>query len=103
MSTENLKKYGQLCAEDAVVREKAISIGLQDIAGQIAYATSLGLPFSLEDMTVLAKEVGAAQNDELSDEDLEKVAGGFVPTTALTVGVALSAIRSPVTNATGKW
>lgn len=110
MSIENLKKYGKLCAEDEAVREKAKAIGLQDVAGQIAYATSLGLPFSEEDMTALAKEVGADQKDELSEEDLEKVAGGFVTATAAAVaGVAAAvattalAVGKMVTGALGKW
>lgn len=96
MSVDNLKKYGMLCAQDEAVREKAQTIGLQDVGGQIAYATSLGLPFSQEDMAALARGVGAIQSDELSEEDLEKVAGGdFVPpgyvmTIAAGAGVAAS-------------
>ena len=107
MSIENLKKYGILCTQDETVREKAKAIGLQDIPGQITYATSLGLPFTHEDMAALAKEVGANQKDELSEEDLEKVAGGIVSTTALAIagGVvsAGAAVGGMVTGATGKW
>ncbi len=110
MSIENLKKYGKLCAEDQAVREKAKAIGMQDIPGQIAYATTLGLPFTQDDMAALAKEVGADQKDELSEEDLEKVAGGVVTATAAAVagvvaGVATAslAVGKMVTGATGKW
>jgi lactobin A/cerein 7B family class IIb bacteriocin len=83
---ENLKKYGQMCADDEKVRARAKEIGMQDIDGQIAHAKSLGLEFSKEDMEVLAKEAGAENKDELSEEDLKKVAGGvFFVTTCLVV------------------
>jgi predicted ribosomally synthesized peptide with nif11-like leader len=78
MSIENLKKYGQLCAEKEDVRKKAKEIGLQDLDGQIAYAKSLGLDFSKADAEALAKEAGLDKKDALSEEDLEKVAGGGV-------------------------
>lgn len=110
MSVEDLKKYGQMAAENEEVREKAKSIGLQDIDGQIAYAKTLGLEFTKEDMEALSKEVGAGQSDELSEEDLEKVAGGAVTTTGAAVagmaaGVATTslAVGKMVTGATGKW
>jgi predicted ribosomally synthesized peptide with nif11-like leader len=81
MSVENLKKYGKMCAEDEKVRSKAKEIGLQDIDGQIAYGKSLGLEFSKEDFEALGKEAGADRKDELNEEDLKKVAGGFVTST----------------------
>ena len=84
MSVENLKKYGQLCAENEEVRKKAKEIGIQDLEGQIAYGKTLGLEFSKEDFEALAKEdaealakeAGLDKKDGLSEEDLEKVAGG---------------------------
>jgi predicted ribosomally synthesized peptide with nif11-like leader len=78
MSVENLKKYGKLCAEDEKVREKAKTIGLQDLEGHIAYAKSLGLEISKEDFEALAKEAGLDGKSELSEDDLKKVAGGAV-------------------------
>ena len=71
MSVENLKKYAKLCAEDEKARNKAKEIGLQDLEGHIAYGKSLGLEFSKEDFEALVKEAGV-----MSEEDLEKVAGG---------------------------
>jgi predicted ribosomally synthesized peptide with nif11-like leader len=82
MSVENLRKYGQKCAEDEKVRAKAKEIGLQDIDGQIAHGKSLGLEFSREDFLALAKESGLEGKSELTEEDLKKVAGGFYTTTA---------------------
>jgi predicted ribosomally synthesized peptide with nif11-like leader len=98
MSAENLKKYGKMCAEDEKVRARAKEIGLQDIDGQIAYAKSLGVEFSKEDMEIMAKEAGIEGKDELSEEDLKKVAGGAVTTTvavlvAMCAGVGLMANR----------
>jgi hypothetical protein len=77
VSVENLKKYGQLCAEDEEVRHRAKGIGIMDVEGQIAYARSLGLEFSKEDFVDLSKEAGMGKHDEISDEDLKGVAGGF--------------------------
>jgi predicted ribosomally synthesized peptide with nif11-like leader len=92
MSVENLKKYGQLCAEDEKVRAKAKEIGLQDIDGQIAYGKSLALEFSREDFLALAKEAGIEGKNELTEEDLKKVAGGFFTITiAATAGAVLLA------------
>jgi predicted ribosomally synthesized peptide with nif11-like leader len=94
MSVENLKKYGQLCAENEEARHKAKEIGTQDLEGHIAHGHSLGLEFSGEDFEALAREVGGNRRDELSEDDLKKVAGGFLTTTAavmlgfLAAGVA---------------
>jgi predicted ribosomally synthesized peptide with nif11-like leader len=88
MSVENLKKFGQMCAEDEKVRARAKEIGLQDIDRQISYAKSLGLEFSREDFEALAKEAVIDEKNELSDEELEGVAGGYerkMPTAAIKI------------------
>jgi predicted ribosomally synthesized peptide with nif11-like leader len=90
MSLENLKKYGKLCEEKEEVREKAKEIGLQDLEGQIAYGKSLGLDFSKEDFEALAKEAGVEVKKELSEEELEKVAGGLVTSTVAAFCAAAS-------------
>ncbi len=74
MSVENLKEYARQCAEDPVLREKANVIGNSNIDGQIAHATALGLPWSHADLDVSRQKLVA--EGELSDEDLEQVAGG---------------------------
>jgi predicted ribosomally synthesized peptide with nif11-like leader len=86
MSVEDLKKFGQMCNEKEEVRTKAKAIGIDNIDAQIAYAKELGLHFTQEDLVALAKESGLAKSDELSEEDLEKVAGGVV---TVTVGAVL--------------
>ncbi|MDR3353957.1 MAG: Nif11-like leader peptide family RiPP precursor, partial [Synergistaceae bacterium] len=87
MSVENLKKYGELCANDTEIHKKAKEIGIEDMAGQIAYAKSLGLEFSREDFAALAKEAGLDGANELSEEELKKVAGGCA-TLTLVAGLA---------------
>jgi predicted ribosomally synthesized peptide with nif11-like leader len=95
MSVENLKKYGQLCAEDEKVRARAKEIGIDDVDGQIAYGKSLGLEFSREDFEALAREIGLEGKDELSEEDLKKVAGGVV-TITLAAGLATAAVGAAI-------
>ncbi len=84
MSLDDFKKYGKMISDDENVRAKAKEIGINDIDGQISYAKTLGLEFGREDMEAMAKEVGYSQ-DELSEEDLEKIAGGAATVTALAV------------------
>ena len=97
MSVENLKKYGQLCAENEEVRKKAKEIGLQDIDGQVAHAKTLGLEVYKEDFEALAKEAGLDGKNELSEEDLKKVAGGVVTLTAIGLGVIAMGVAGAVT------
>jgi predicted ribosomally synthesized peptide with nif11-like leader len=83
VSVEHLKKYGQLCAKNMEVREKAKEIGVKDLDGQIAHAKTLGLEFSREDLEALAKEVGLGGENELNEEELKKVAGGVIAITTI--------------------
>jgi predicted ribosomally synthesized peptide with nif11-like leader len=92
MSVENLKKYGKLCAEDGKIREKAKEIGTQDLDGHIAHAKTLGLDISREDFAALAKEAGIDGKDELSEEDLKKVAGGIITITAFAMIATIGAV-----------
>lgn len=89
MSVEDLKAYGKLCTENEAVMASAKEAGLEDIDGQIAIAAQNGLTFTQADLEALGKEVGSG-NAELSEDDLENVAGGFV--TALAAAVAGAAV-----------
>ena len=86
MSVENLKKFGMLCAQNEEVRKRAKEIGLNDLDGLMAYGREMELEFSSEDLAALAREAGVSRQ-ELSEEQLEQVAGGFVTATAV-MGVA---------------
>lgn len=93
MSVENFKKFGQLCAQDEAIREKVKAIGIENVDAWIAYAKNeLGLEFTKEDMKSLAKEVGP--QDELSEEQLEQVAGGVVTSTGAAVAGGVGALAS---------
>jgi hypothetical protein len=85
MSVENLKKYGKMCAESEEIREKAREIGLHDLDGHIAHGHSLGLEFSVDDFAALGKEAGLDGKNEISEEDLKKVAGGDYTLTSAEV------------------
>jgi predicted ribosomally synthesized peptide with nif11-like leader len=77
VSVENVKKYMNLLKENEEARNKVKEIGMKDVDGIIAHGKSLGLEFSKEDMASFAKEAGIGGKSELSEEDLEKVAGGI--------------------------
>ncbi len=91
MSVQDLKKYGKMAAEDPKVRAKAKEIGLMNVKGQAAYAKTLGLNFDEADMQALSRE--AVPKGELSEKDLQAVAGGVASATALAVaGLAVGVV-----------
>lgn len=77
MSIEGLKNCTQMVNQNEAVREKAKAIGLEDLDGQIAYASTLGFEFTSEDMEALANQSGGEQGGELSEEELDSVVGGL--------------------------
>ena len=92
MSIENLKEYARRCATEPELRARAKALGLSDIEGHIREAGSLGLDWTSDDLDAFRKEVIDAEGDldDLSEEELEQVAGGIVSSTAaLAVGVAV--------------
>ena len=99
MSINNLKKFGKLCAEDETIRARVKEIGINNPEELIAYAgEELNLYFTHDDMTALAKEEGSSQK-ELSEEDLEKIAGGSWSVTADGgIGVVSTAGDVPITS-----
>ena len=88
MSLENLKEYAQRCANEPELRETAKTIGMTDLEGQMRYAESLGLEWTMEDMAALRKEATDSEDglEELSEEELEQIAGGVFTATAAVVG-----------------
>ena len=86
MSVADLKKFGQMIQEDPKVRQRAKEIGIANLDNQIAYAKELGLEFDKDDLQALADEAGISKG-ELSEEQLEQVAGGCVTITAVLCGV----------------
>jgi predicted ribosomally synthesized peptide with nif11-like leader len=88
ISVANLKKYGQMCREDLTVRQRAKEIGLANLDGQIAYGKELGLEFNENDVQAFADEAGISK-DELSEEQLEQIAGGCATLTIAVGGAVL--------------
>ena len=115
MSLENLKEYAQRCANEPELRETAKTIGMTDLDGQMRYAESLGLEWTMEDMAALRKEVVESSEDgleELSEEELEQIAGGVTTATAAIVaslavgvasGVAVASAGLATASAGGGW
>ena len=105
MSLENLKEYAQRCANEPELRETVKTIGMTDLEGQMRYAESLGLEWTMEDMAALRKEAVDSSEDgleELSEEELEQIAGGVFTATAAVVGsVAAVAGAGVVVGAAG--
>ena len=97
MSVENLKEYARRCASEPELAAEAKSIGITDIDRQMEYAGSLGLEWNLEDMETFKREVADAEGEisGISDEDLEKVAGGLVTVTgAIVAGVVVTGVAA---------
>ena len=61
MSLENLKEYALRCANEPELRETVKTIGVADLDGQMRYAESLGLEWTMEDMAALRKEVAGSE------------------------------------------
>jgi predicted ribosomally synthesized peptide with nif11-like leader len=90
MSVKDLKAFGKKCAEDEKVRVKAKKIGVDNVDGMIAYAKELGFTITKADFQDLGKE--AKKSNELSEEQLEKIAGGvFTSTAGVAAAVAAGA------------
>ncbi len=107
MSVQDLKKYGKMAAEDPKVRAEAKKIGLMNVKGQSAYAKTLGLNFDEADMQALSRE--SIPKGDLSEKDLQAVAGGIASATALAVaGLAVGVVGvgagvATTTTSSGGW
>ena len=86
MSVENLKEYARRCAADPELRAVAKDIGLGDVDEHMRHAGSMGLDWDKDDLVVFRKELGDGEDlEDLSEDELEQIAGGFVTATALAV------------------
>lgn len=91
MSIENIKEYARRCASEPELREKAAAIG-DDFPAHMRLAGSLGLPWTMADATAFRREMVDASDEisDLSEDDLEEIAGGFVSSTAVIAGISSS-------------
>ena len=95
MSKEDIKRFIVLVGDDEELAEK-VKVAGTDVGEVIRLGKENGLEFTAGDMKALHDET-AKSGVELSDEDLEKVAGGFVTSTAVVavasvVGAAAAAV-----------
>ncbi|EIC21482.1 Nif11-like leader peptide family RiPP precursor [Thiorhodovibrio frisius] len=77
MSTQDLQTLMKMVEDDSAVAEKVEAIGHDNIDGLIAYARELGLSLDESDFTAM-KESLLRQGQEISEEELESVAGGWL-------------------------
>ncbi len=97
MSIEDLKAFGKKVAEDEGIRNRAKEIGLnpEEI---IAYDKELGLDFNEGDLKSLAEEAGFKE-DELTEEQLKKIAGGIISTTGVVGALATVTVSGGIVGA----
>ena len=88
MSVENLKEYARRCANEPELRAKAKAIGLTDMDAHMQQARGLELDWTQSDLVDFRREAIDADGDidDLSEEELELVAGGAITTTAAVLG-----------------
>ena len=114
MSLENLKEYARRCATEPEMTAMAKKIGIEDIGQHMEYSESMGLEWDSDDWLAFREEVVAKQREyddefdleDLSEEELEMVAGGLFSVTivsALVVGAVAGTAVAAVgaTAATG--
>ena len=73
---------------------------MTNLDGQIVNAKSLGLDWTKEDFAGFTKEMQA--EGELSEEDLENVAGGMLTVTAMSAALAATVVATTA-SAAGGW
>ena len=85
MSLANVKEYARRCGTDPELRANARAIGLENFDEHIRASADLGLDWDASDLKAFQKELSNAQEglEDLSEEELEEVAGGLVSVTAL--------------------
>lgn len=101
MSVENLKEYALRCARDPEMLKAAKEIGMQDLEEHMNRSKSIGLEWDQADWASFRDEVidlksksGLDGVEDLSEEDLEMVAGGLFSVTivsSLIVGASVGA------------
>ena len=91
----NLHRFVQLVGENKEIAEKMQEISFDDPKAIIAYAKDLGFEFDEKDLEEFGGNM-LEQSDELSEEELEMVSGGFVGVVVflMVAGLAAGAIAA---------
>ena len=93
MSVENLKEYALRCAREPDLRKAANEIGVENLDAHITLSKSLGLDWKREDMLAYTRDVVNSDDielEDLSEDELEMIAGGICTTTGVVVGGVLA-------------
>ncbi|MGE4267220.1 MAG: Nif11-like leader peptide family RiPP precursor [Deferribacterales bacterium] len=90
---KNLKSFMRFSGGNEDVKRRLAELGFGDPQAVVNYAKELGYEFSEKDLDEFSKQL-LDKSEELSDEDLEKVAGGF-----LLLSLALTALVGVVSMA----
>ena len=85
---QNFEGFMSYCQEHPEAMERLKKLDLTNPRPVMEYAQELGFIFDEQDMKKYAKKA-LGQKEELSDEDLEQVAGGVNEMTLTTVYVAV--------------
>jgi len=85
LGAQNLVKLLSLSDTDEDVAKRLNELSTTSKAEFINYGKEKGLDFTEEDMNVISNELFGA-SDELTDADLEDVAGGITAVVAAAVG-----------------
>ncbi len=89
MSVENVKKFMELVVQDASLQKELAKAGT-DVPKIISLGAERGLTFTAQDIKTVYDETGG----ELTEEQLEKVAGGFVSSTAVVVAAVAAVVSA---------
>jgi predicted ribosomally synthesized peptide with nif11-like leader len=87
----NLHRFVQLIGENKEIAEKVQEISFDDPKAIISYAKDLGFEFDEKDLEEFGSNV-LGQSDELSEEELEMVSGGFVGLVVFAMIVVMAAV-----------
>jgi len=98
MSVENAAKFINLVSEDKGLEEKLGSASGDEV---LEMAKSKGLDMTMDEFrTVLEAVKDKKPNEELTEEDLEQVAGGFL---AICTVLAVAPVVYRVAKSRGWW
>jgi predicted ribosomally synthesized peptide with nif11-like leader len=88
-SSDNVESFFELCSQDQALRQQIKTLNDEQI---VSLANSKGLAFTIEDLESVLSPGG--DSEELSDKDLELVAGGARALNAVSDGLVCNTIRS---------
>ncbi len=77
MSKENVHSFGEAIKNNPALQDELSSLAM-DYDGVVELGKREGFEFSLDDLHAVLKELNASRNVQLTDDELESVAGGLM-------------------------